>query len=89
MIVGACGNATLASLIQNLSGGTLRARIWRAINERDAVESTLRLHHDIYRALRMRDPELAAAADLVHLAEGERWLQGVIERDAASAGAGS
>jgi GntR family transcriptional repressor for pyruvate dehydrogenase complex len=89
VIVGACGNATLASLIQNLSGGTLRARIWRAINERDAVESTLRLHHDIYRALRMRDPELAAAADLVHLAEGERWLQGVIERDAASAGAGS
>jgi DNA-binding FadR family transcriptional regulator len=89
VIVGACGNATLASLIQNLSGGTLRARIWRAINERDAVESTLRLHHDIYRALRLRDPELAAAADLVHLAEGERWLQGVIERDAASAGAGS
>jgi DNA-binding FadR family transcriptional regulator len=89
VIVGACGNATLASLIQNLSGGTLRARIWRAINERDAVESTLRLHHDIYRALRMRDPELAAAADLVHLAEGERWLQGVIERDAAGAGTGS
>jgi GntR family transcriptional repressor for pyruvate dehydrogenase complex len=89
VIVGACGNATLASLIQNLSGGTLRARIWRAINERDAVESTLRLHHDIYRALQMRDPELAAAADLVHLAEGERWLQGMIERDAASAGTGS
>jgi GntR family transcriptional regulator, transcriptional repressor for pyruvate dehydrogenase complex len=34
IIVGACGNATLASLIQSLSGGTLRARIWRAINER-------------------------------------------------------
>jgi GntR family transcriptional repressor for pyruvate dehydrogenase complex len=79
VIVNACGNATLASLIQNLSGGTLRARIWRAIHERDAVESTRRLHHDIYRALRQRDPELAAAADLVHLAEGERWLQGVVE----------
>jgi len=88
VIVGACGNATLASLIQNLSGGTLRARIWRAINERDAVESTRRLHHDIYRALRMRDAELAAAADLVHLAEGERWLQGVIELDGANAGTG-
>lgn len=79
VIVNACGNATLASLIQNLSGSTLRARIWRAIHERDAVESTRRLHHDIYRALRQRDAELAAAADLVHLAEGERWLQSVVE----------
>jgi GntR family transcriptional repressor for pyruvate dehydrogenase complex len=89
VIVGACGNATLASLIQNLSGGTLRARIWRAINERDAVESTRRLHHDIYRALRMRDAELAAAADLAHRAEGERWLQGVIDLEGASAETGS
>jgi GntR family transcriptional regulator, transcriptional repressor for pyruvate dehydrogenase complex len=75
VIVNACGNATLASLIQNLAGGTLRARIWRAIHERDAVESTRRLHHDIFQALRMRDAELAAAADLVHLAAGEHWLQ--------------
>jgi GntR family transcriptional regulator, transcriptional repressor for pyruvate dehydrogenase complex len=79
VIVTACGNATLASLIQNLSGGTLRARIWRAIHERGAVESTLRLHQDIYRALRQRDAELAAATDLVHLAAGERWLQSMSE----------
>jgi len=79
VIVSACGNATLASLIQNLSGGTLRARVWRAIHERDAVESTRRLHHDIYRALRQRDADLAAAADLVHLAAGERWLQSLSE----------
>jgi GntR family transcriptional regulator, transcriptional repressor for pyruvate dehydrogenase complex len=79
VIVNSCGNATLASLIQNLSGGTLRARIWRAIHERDAVESTRRLHHDIYRALQMRDAELAAATDLVHLAAGERWLQAMSE----------
>jgi GntR family transcriptional regulator, transcriptional repressor for pyruvate dehydrogenase complex len=79
VIVNSCGNATLASLIQNLSGGTLRARIWRAIHESDAVESTRRLHHDIYRALQMRDAELAAATDLVHLAAGERWLQAMSE----------
>jgi DNA-binding FadR family transcriptional regulator len=83
VIVNACGNATLASLIQNLSGGTLRARIWRAIHERDAVESTLRLHHDIFRALQQRDAELAAAADLVHLAAGERWLQAMSEEGGA------
>jgi DNA-binding FadR family transcriptional regulator len=59
----------------------MRARIWRAIHERGAVESTKRLHHDIHRALEQRDAALAAAVDLVHLAEGERWLQGVIEAD--------
>jgi GntR family transcriptional regulator, transcriptional repressor for pyruvate dehydrogenase complex len=79
IIVNACGNATLASLIQNLAGGTMRARVWRAIHERGAVESTRRLHRDIYRALQQRDPELAAAADLVHLAEGESWLHTVID----------
>jgi DNA-binding FadR family transcriptional regulator len=79
VIVGACGNATLASLIQNISGGTLRARVWRAIHEQGAVESTRRLHHDIYAALQQRDAELAAATDLVHLAAGDRWLQSISE----------
>ncbi|HWE80086.1 MAG TPA: FadR/GntR family transcriptional regulator [Gaiellaceae bacterium] len=88
VIVNACGNATLASLIQNLAGGTLRARTWRAIHERGALESTKRLHHDIYYALRQRDAEFSAAADLVHLAAGERWLLGVTEpEEAAGAGA--
>jgi DNA-binding FadR family transcriptional regulator len=88
IIVGACGNTTLASLIQNLSGGTLRARIWRAINERGAVDSTRELHHDIYRALVARDPNLAAAADLIHLADGERWLRGLLDQESrAAAGA--
>ena len=86
IIVNARRPPTLASLIQSLSGGTLRARIWRAIRERDAVESTKRLHHDIYRALQTGDPELAAAADLVHLAEGERWLRGRLEQEAAANG---
>jgi len=81
IIVGACGNATLASLIQNLSGETLRARIWRAIHERGAVDSTRQLHHDIYRALVARDPNLAAAADLIHLADGERWLRGLLDQE--------
>jgi GntR family transcriptional regulator, transcriptional repressor for pyruvate dehydrogenase complex len=88
IIVSACGNATLASLIQNLSGGTLRARLWRAINERGAVDSTRELHHDIYRALVARDSNLAAAADLIHLAAGERWLRGILEQETRAAGEG-
>ena len=39
IIVAASGNSTLASLIQNLSGGTLRARVWRSVVEQDAIEA--------------------------------------------------
>jgi GntR family transcriptional regulator, transcriptional repressor for pyruvate dehydrogenase complex len=75
IIVSAADNATLASLIQNLSGGMARARLWRTITEHDAVEITKQRHRDIYTALRAGDAEQASAADLLHLADGERWLQ--------------
>lgn len=78
IIVAAAGNAMLTSLIQNLSGGMLRARLWRTITEQGAVEITKQRHRDIYVALRAGDAEQASAADLLHLAEGERWLQRVI-----------
>ncbi len=79
VIVLACGNATLASLIQNLSGGLVRARLWRSITEHDAVEVTKQQHRDIYDALRAGDSERAAAADMIHLWEGERWLRRFLE----------
>ena len=75
IIVSAAGNATLASLILNLSGGMARARLWRTITEHDAVEITKQRHRDIYTALRAGDADQASAADLLHLADGERWLQ--------------
>jgi len=78
VIVQAAGNATLASLIQNLSSGMLRARMWRTIAEEDAVEITKQRHRDIYLALRAGDAERASAADALHLAEGEDWLRRVI-----------
>jgi GntR family transcriptional regulator, transcriptional repressor for pyruvate dehydrogenase complex len=83
IIVSASGNSTLASLIQNLSGGTLRARLWRSVTERGAIESTKNRHRDIYDALRAGDPARASAADLVHLSEGEHWLRQMIEQDEA------
>ena len=85
IIVAASGNSTLASLIQNLSGGTLRARIWRSVIEQDAIEVTKRRHWDIYNALRDRDAERARAADLIHLSEGVRWLEQLIEAEEALA----
>lgn len=75
IIVTASGNTTLASVIQNLSGGMVRARLWRTITEHGAAQATLERHRDIYVALRAGDAEQASAADLLHLADGERWLR--------------
>jgi DNA-binding FadR family transcriptional regulator len=75
IITTASGNSTMASLIQNLSGGTLRARLWVAATEQGAIETTRQRHRDILEALREGDAELARAADLIHLSEGEVWLR--------------
>ena len=84
VIVTAAGNSTLASLIFGLSGGVLRARLWRSITEQGAIEITKSRHRDIYLALRARDAELASAADLIHLSDGERWLRRIFEIDDAA-----
>ena len=75
VILDACGNATLASLIQNLSSGTLRARLWQSLVEPRAVEATVESHRSIYTALVARDAERAAAADVMHLGIAEEWLR--------------
>ncbi len=75
IILEACGNATLASLVQNLSSGTLRARMWQSIVARGAVEATLASHWNIYNALVARDADTAVAADVMHLAIAEEWLR--------------
>jgi DNA-binding FadR family transcriptional regulator len=78
VILEACGNAALASLIQNLSSGTLRARLWQSLVEQSATAATLASHRAIYDALVDRDAEMAAAADLMHLGIAEDWLRRVV-----------
>jgi hypothetical protein len=56
VILSACGNATLASLIENLSSGTVRARMWQSLVSRDAVDATLAAHRAIYDALSRATP---------------------------------
>jgi GntR family transcriptional repressor for pyruvate dehydrogenase complex len=86
IVAGATGNAVLVALLDNLSSRTVRARLWRAVMERDAVERTKQWHHAILEGLEAHDPELARAADLAHLAEGEAWLRRALGLDAAGSG---
>jgi GntR family transcriptional repressor for pyruvate dehydrogenase complex len=74
----ASGNATLASMLAGVSGRTQRARIWRGIVDADAIARTIAQHEDILRALEARDPTLAEATALVHVATTETWLRQIM-----------
>ncbi|GGD63732.1 FadR/GntR family transcriptional regulator [Microbacterium murale] len=74
-IVRMAGNTYLASLIESLSGQTVRARIWRGLTEQGAVERTLSEHRGIADAIAQRDPNLATSLATAHIAGIERWLR--------------
>jgi DNA-binding FadR family transcriptional regulator len=82
IVAGATGNSVLVALMDNLSSRTLRARLWRGVMERGALERTKQWHRAILEGLEARDPQLATAADLMHLAEGESWLRRALGRTA-------
>jgi GntR family transcriptional regulator, transcriptional repressor for pyruvate dehydrogenase complex len=72
------GNPVLASLIESLSGPTLRARVWRGLTQEGAVARTNEQHHAIHQALVAREPELARSWATVHIAGVEEWLRRVL-----------
>ncbi len=74
-IVRMARNTYLASLIESLSGQTVRARIWRGLTEQGAVERTLSEHRAIADAIAQRDPNLATSLTTAHIAGIERWLR--------------
>jgi GntR family transcriptional regulator, transcriptional repressor for pyruvate dehydrogenase complex len=76
-VVAAAGNEALTTLIEGISGSTLRARVWRGMVEANAADQTLAEHEAIYTALAERDASLAKAAALVHISTTERWLRRV------------
>jgi GntR family transcriptional repressor for pyruvate dehydrogenase complex len=78
-VIRATGNETLATLLEHISGRTLRARIWRGLVDANAAERTLAEHEAIYFALLARDAPVAQAAALMHLATTERWLREHLE----------
>lgn len=76
-VAAASANRTLATLLSELSSLTLRARIWRGLQEEGAHELTLRQHQAILDALIDGDAEAARAASTVHVATSERWFRRV------------
>jgi GntR family transcriptional regulator, transcriptional repressor for pyruvate dehydrogenase complex len=71
----ASGNQVLASLIEGLSGPTNRARAWRGRMQPGSSQRTVNEHRAILEALAAREPELAHAAMVNHVAGVENWLR--------------
>jgi len=74
-VLAATGNDTLVTLLEGISGQTVRARIWRGLVDGDAAGRTLTEHEAIHRALVARDGPLAQAAALLHVSNTESWLR--------------
>jgi GntR family transcriptional repressor for pyruvate dehydrogenase complex len=77
-VFAATRNQTLLSVLDGLASLTLRARIWRAVVEADAITETLQQHRAIFSALAARDRPLAEAAALIHVTTSENWLRNVM-----------
>ena len=69
------GNSVLASLVDNMSLPTVRARVWRGMTEPRAQERTLAEHRAIHQAIMNRDADLARSWATVHVAGIETWLR--------------
>lgn len=78
-IMSACGNVFLASLLEVLSSRTMRARTWRGMTDREALERTKTGHRAIYQAVSTRNPELARAAAIMHISEVAFWFRQKLE----------
>lgn len=74
-LVRASGNGALASLARSFCLQTVRVRVWRLAAVEGVGDWTRMQHTAICRAVAARDPELAAAAATVHVAEAEQWLR--------------
>lgn len=80
-IAAATGNGYLASLIDAVSGQTVRARVWRGLTESVAVERTLHEHRQIAQAIAACDAELAAALMTVHVRGVSEWMRTNLDDD--------
>ncbi|TWD81728.1 DNA-binding FadR family transcriptional regulator [Kribbella amoyensis] len=74
-IAEASGNAVLCSFIDGVAGRTHRARLWRGVTQQDSFDQTRREHRAIALAIADRQPSIAAAHSLSHVAGIENWIR--------------
>ncbi|WP_156253365.1 FadR/GntR family transcriptional regulator [Pseudactinotalea terrae] len=74
IIAGACGNSALAVLIENLSSRTVRARLWRSVNQRESIRSAHQQHRAILAELVARNPDRARVRMSTHLLDVEDFV---------------
>lgn len=74
-VISATGNDSLLTLLEGISGRTLRARIWRGLVDDQAAGRILAEHESIFTALSYRDAFLGQAAALLHVNNTEQWLR--------------
>lgn len=67
-------NPVLASLLDGLAAPTQRARIWRALIDTSAVPRTVLEHESLCGAVISRQPDVASAWAIVHIAGLEKAL---------------
>jgi GntR family transcriptional regulator, transcriptional repressor for pyruvate dehydrogenase complex len=75
----ASDNAVLCSLADSIANRTHRARIWRGVTQEDSFARTQREHLAIANAIGHRQPSIAAACALAHVAGIEGWLRSNLE----------
>jgi len=85
-VIAAAGNRTLTTLLEGISGRTVRARVWRGLVDDDADDRTIAEHRAIYTALAARNRALAEAVALVHVSTTEQWLRDHVNQEAAGTG---
>ncbi|MFF3402905.1 FadR/GntR family transcriptional regulator [Streptomyces sp. NPDC002659] len=78
-VVAATGNESLLTLLEGVSGRTLRARVLRGTVDAEAAAQTLADHEAIFAALANRDAALCQAAALLHVSNTEQWLRQHLE----------
>jgi GntR family transcriptional repressor for pyruvate dehydrogenase complex len=74
LVAQTAGNGFLAALLDSLSGQTRRVRVARYGMDARLRQNTISEHEEIYRALALRDPELARTVAAFHVSRGETWL---------------
>jgi DNA-binding FadR family transcriptional regulator len=75
LIAQGSGNPVLCSVLDGLSGPTVRARVWRGLTQEGAVARTQEQHQAIYQAIATRQPEVARAWATIHITGVEDWLK--------------